>query len=198
MGDRVMKSLAAPSICLAVVGTVLVGGLGFASYGFREPEPHHFANLDAPLWTTTPTRVDPQTQDYERLPPLQAMADDASLSKPANLVGIAAIAPPDAAVAGAIEQPKQEWMADSHHLSLCQQRYRSYNVADNSYQPFDGGPRKPCVIEDRELSVGLPAADTSPNPHISWCAARYNSYRALDNTYQPFSGPRRPCVSPII
>lgn len=193
-----MKSLAVPSICLAVVGTVLAGGLGFASYGFREPEPHHFANLDAPLWTTTPTRVDPRTQDYERLPPLQAVADGGSLSKPANLVGIAAIAPPDATVTGAIEQPKQEWMADGRHLSLCQQRYRSYDVADNSYQPFDGGPRKPCVIEDRELSVGLPAADTSPNPHISWCAARYNSYRAWDNTYQPFSGPRRPCVSPII
>ncbi|MBW9050808.1 BA14K family protein [Rhizobium mesosinicum] len=89
-------------------------------------------------------------------------------------------------------------MADSRHLSRCQQRYRSYNVADNTYQPFDGGPRKPCVIEERELSVGQPAADASSNPHISWCAARYNSYRASDNTYQPFSGPRRQCVSPVI
>jgi len=192
-----MKSLAAPSICLAVVGTALVGGLGFASYGFREPEPHHFANLNAPLWTTTPTRVDPQTQDYERLPPLQSAADALS-STPAKLVGVTAIAPPDATVTGAIEQPKQEWMADGRHLSLCQQRYRSYNVADNTYQPFDGGPRKPCVIEEREPYVGLPAADASPNPHVLWCAARYNSYRALDNTYQPFSGPRRQCVSPII
>ncbi|GAA3083152.1 hypothetical protein GCM10010520_32420 [Rhizobium viscosum] len=197
MRARVMKSLAAPSICLAVTGTVLVGGLGLASYGFREQEPHHFANLDAPLWTTIPTRVDPKTQNYERLPPLQAAADALS-STPAKLVGVTAIAPPDATVTGAIEQPTPEWMADGRHLSLCQQRYRSYNVADNTYQPFDGGPRKPCVIEDRELSVGLPAADTSPNPHISWCAARYISYRALDNTYQPFTGPRRQCVSPII
>lgn len=192
-----MKSLAVPSTCLALVATVLVGGFGFASYGFRESEPHHFANLDAPLWTTTPTRVDPQTQDYERLPPLQAAAD-ASSSTPADLAGVSAIAPPDATVTGAIEQPKQEWMADGRHLSLCQERYRSYNVADNTYQPFDGGPRKPCVIEERELSAGLPAADTSPDPHISWCAARYNSYRSLDNTYQPFSGPRRQCVSPVI
>ena len=192
-----MKSLAAPSISLAVIGIVLVGGIGFASYGLREPVPHHFANLDAPIWTTTPTRVDPKTQNYERLPPLRAAADVLS-STPAKLVGVTAIAPPDATVTGAIEHPKQEWMADGRHLSLCQQRYRSYNVADNTYQPFDGGPRKPCVIEDRELSVRLPTADTSPNPHISWCAARYNSYRALDNTYQPFSGPRRQCVSPII
>jgi hypothetical protein len=197
MGDRVMKSFAAPFICLAAVGAVLAGSLGFVSYGFRGPEPHRFANLDAPLWTTTPRSVDPRTQDYERLPPLQVTAD-ASSSIPANLVGVSAIAPPDPTVTGAIEQPMQEWMADSRHLSRCQQRYRSYNVADNTYQPLDGGPRKPCVIEERELSVGLPAADASPDPHMSWCAARYNSYRASDNTYQPFSGPRRQCVSPVI
>ena len=192
-----MKSLVAPSIYLAMFGTVLVGGLGFASYGLQEPEPHHFANLDAPLWTT-PTRVDPKTQNYERLPPLQAAADDTSSSTHANLVGVSAIAPPDATMTGAIEQPKQEWMAGSRHLSLCRQRYQSYNVADNTYQPFDGGPRKPCVIEERELSVGLPATDPGRDPHISWCAARYNSYRASDNTYQPFSGPRRQCISPVI
>jgi len=197
MGDRVMKSLAAPTICLAVAGTVLVGGLGFASYGFRKAESHHFANLEAPLWTTTPTRVDPKTQDYKRLPPLQAAAN-ASSSTPGGLVGISAIAPPEAAVTGEIEQPKQEWMADSRHLSLCQQRYRSYNLADNTYQPFDGGPRKPCVTDEGALSVGLPAADTSPDPRMSSCAARYNSYRVSDNTYQPFSGPRRQCVSPVI
>jgi hypothetical protein len=193
-----------------VLGTVLVGGFGFASYGFREPELHHFANLDAPLWTTTPTRVDPKAQNYERLPPLQAAADDGSLSKPVNLVGISAIAPPDAAVPdatvmGAIEPPKQEWMADTRHIEMCQQRYRSYNTADNTYQPYDGSPRKPCVTNEGELSVGLPAADTrqephhiSQDPHTSWCSARYSSYRSSDNTYQPFSGPRRPCVSPVV
>ncbi|WP_409527039.1 BA14K family protein [Rhizobium sp. BK650] len=89
-------------------------------------------------------------------------------------------------------------MAGSRHLKLCQQRYRSYNVSDNTYQPLDGGPRKHCVTEEREPSVGLPAADRSPDRHASWCTARYDSYRASDNTYQPFSGPRRQCVSPLI
>jgi hypothetical protein len=192
-----MKSLATPSMFLPVIPIVLVGGLGFASYGIREPAPHHFANLDAPLWTTIPTHVDPKTQNYERLPPLQAAANDLS-STPAKLVGVTAIAPPDATMTGAIEQPKQEWTADGRHLSRCQQRYRSYNVADNTYQPFDGGPRKPCVIEEREPSVGLPAAGAAQSPHISWCAARYNSYRAVDNSYQPFDGPRRQCVAPVI
>lgn len=193
-----MKSLAASSIGLAVLGAILIGGYGFASYALRDSEPHHFANLDAPLWTTTPMRVDPKAQNYERLPPQQAVVDNNQSLKPANLVGVSAIAPPDATVTGAIEPPKQEWTADSHHLSLCRQRYRSYNVADNTYQPFDGGPRKPCVTDDRKLSIGLPEADTNSDPHISWCAARYNSYRASDNTYQPFSGPRRQCISPVV
>jgi hypothetical protein len=196
MGDRVMKSLAAPSICLALVGAVVAGGLAIASRGSDEARPHHFANLDAPLWTTTPTRVDPKKQDYERLPPLQA-ATEASPSTPANLVGVAAIAPPDPTVTGAIEQPKQEWMADGRHLSLCQQRYRSYNVSDNTYQPYSGGPRRPCVIGEAERSAGLPAAGAPPDPHSAWCAARYSSYRTSDNSYQPFNGPRRQCVSPL-
>lgn len=192
-----MKSFAAPSICLAVLGTVLAGGYGFASYSVFDEKPHRFANLDSPLWTTTPTRVDPRTQNYERLPPQQATADRRKSWKPANLAGVAAIAPADVALAATVEPPKQEWMADRRHISLCQQRYRSYTVADNSYQPFDGGPRKPCVTEHGSLSAELPAASDSPDPHISWCAGRYNSYRASDNTYQPMSGPRRQCVSPV-
>lgn len=31
------------------------------------------------------------------------------------------------------------------HLSWCSQRYASYDPADNTYQPFGGGPRRPCV-----------------------------------------------------
>lgn len=193
-----MKSLAATSVCLAMIGTVLIGGYAFASYDGLDGEPHHFSNLDAPLWTTTPVRIDPKMQNYERLPPQQTAAGSGESSKPAKLVGVGAIAPTYPTATAAIEPPEQEWMADRRHLSLCQARYRSYNVADNSYQPFDGGPRKPCVTEERELSTELPAAGTNPDPHSSWCAGRYNSYRASDNTYQPFSGPRRQCVSPIV
>jgi hypothetical protein len=32
---------------------------------------------------------------------------------------------------------------DSHAYS-CSKRYRSYRAEDNSYQPFDGGPRRQC------------------------------------------------------
>lgn len=30
------------------------------------------------------------------------------------------------------------------HVKVCMSRYRSYRVEDNTYQPFGGGPRKPC------------------------------------------------------
>jgi hypothetical protein len=34
--------------------------------------------------------------------------------------------------------------AGSDHVQSCLRRYRSYRVEDNSYQPFDGGPRRQC------------------------------------------------------
>jgi len=30
------------------------------------------------------------------------------------------------------------------HVYKCSKRYRSYRPEDNSYQPFDGGPRRKC------------------------------------------------------
>jgi hypothetical protein len=33
---------------------------------------------------------------------------------------------------------------DGDHAQSCFDRYRSYRVEDNSYQPFDGGPRRQC------------------------------------------------------
>lgn len=34
--------------------------------------------------------------------------------------------------------------ADSDHIQSCFDRYRSYRPQDNSYQPYDGGPRQQC------------------------------------------------------
>src|SRR5690606_14889112 len=33
---------------------------------------------------------------------------------------------------------------DSGHVRSCLDRYRSYRVEDNSYQPYGGGPRRQC------------------------------------------------------
>lgn len=35
--------------------------------------------------------------------------------------------------------------AGGSHEEWCHERYRSYRSEDNSYQPFDGGPRKACA-----------------------------------------------------
>ncbi|UVC11518.1 BA14K family protein [Rhizobium sp. TH2] len=38
--------------------------------------------------------------------------------------------------------PSTEFSGD--HVQSCMSRYRSYRPEDNSYQPFDGGPRRQC------------------------------------------------------
>jgi len=47
-----------------------------------------------------------------------------------------------------LEQASLEKMAStdagSGHVQACQRRYHSYRVEDNSYQPYDGGPRRQC------------------------------------------------------
>jgi hypothetical protein len=42
-----------------------------------------------------------------------------------------------------IKEPAAETSDD--HVQWCLRRYRSYRVEDNTYQPFDGGPRRPCL-----------------------------------------------------
>jgi len=56
--------------------------------------------------------------------------------------------PPAAFIAGAIigggmanQQPHR---LSAAHVRWCQERWRSYRVSDNSYQPFNG-PRRACV-----------------------------------------------------
>lgn len=38
----------------------------------------------------------------------------------------------------------QDAMSESDHIDSCFARYRSYNPGDNTYQPYDGGPRRQC------------------------------------------------------
>lgn len=39
----------------------------------------------------------------------------------------------------------QDVYITSEHVQYCFSRYRSYRPEDNSYQPFGGGPRRPCL-----------------------------------------------------
>ncbi len=42
------------------------------------------------------------------------------------------------------EESEASTAYSSAHVRNCFQRYRSYRVEDNSYQPFGGGPRRQC------------------------------------------------------
>ncbi|MBW6424608.1 BA14K family protein [Rhizobium sp. XQZ8] len=44
---------------------------------------------------------------------------------------------------------------DAAHAQFCYARYRSYRVEDNTYQPFDGSPRRQCQ------APGAPQVDTA-------------------------------------
>lgn len=37
-----------------------------------------------------------------------------------------------------------EFAMDAEHVASCFSRYRSYRPADNSFQPYGGGPRQQC------------------------------------------------------
>jgi hypothetical protein len=44
----------------------------------------------------------------------------------------------------ALERAPAADMDSEEHIRSCFSRYRSYRPEDNTYQPFDGGPRRPC------------------------------------------------------
>jgi hypothetical protein len=106
---------------------------------------------------------------------------------------------------------------------LCAARYKSFNAADCTYQPYGGGPRSRCEVsapsadaprqtsrvatdarsEAKDTQLAETAAETpksaisglaGPQCNVELCAARYRSFNAADCTYQPYGGgPRSTC-----
>jgi hypothetical protein len=157
-----VKAIFLALVTLTVAVTLFLGGMAFTAYVIAEPEPHRFANLDAPdLWTSKPVTIEPGKQNYERIDAIPALAslpasgDDRQL---ATAVGAesddtAAQLPPggsepgvDGVQTGAIAPDAQapEPAMDPAHAEWCFGRYRSYRVEDNSYQPYGGGARREC------------------------------------------------------
>lgn len=67
-----------------------------------------------------------------------------------------------------VSQPVQSQHAgvDATQAQFCYARYRSYRVEDNSYQPFDGGPRRQCQ------APGAPQAEAAaPLPDVQKAAS---------------------------
>ncbi|NKK36384.1 BA14K family protein [Rhizobium leguminosarum bv. viciae] len=183
-----MKAIA--SVVFGILSSVgaCVAAASVASYVVADSEPHAFNELAArDLWTTTPVKVDPRQQHYERIPPLySSYVTEASAS-------VASTARPDSARPPAELQTPQPRLSAAH-LAWCGEHYRSFDPATNSYRSYSGeireciSPFQPTVAEADEGVGSKVNAEAAAR-----CAARYKSYRPEDNTYQPWEGPRRSC-----
>ncbi|MGO7956919.1 BA14K family protein [Rhizobium leguminosarum] len=165
-----------------------------ASHVVADSEPHAFNDLAArDLWTTTPVKVDPRQQRYERIPPLYS-----SYVTEASAVTTARARPEPVRPTTNLRTPQPEFSVE--HLAWCADRYRSFDPATNSYRSYSGETRE-CMSPFRRI---VAAADEGVGTKVTAqaaarCAARYKSYRAEDNTYQPWDGPRRSCdVSDLV
>ncbi|RDJ11758.1 BA14K family protein [Rhizobium grahamii] len=176
----------------AAVGACLIGAAA-ATYILAVPEGQYLGNLEtAGPWTSTPERVDPRSQKFERVAPL------VSAAYPITPVV------PKPKTDPATEATSQGMSADSGDTSLrndheqwCASRYRSYNPASDTYRSYSGQIRtcvSPFAAPSTEVTGSVSNGNTN---HVVWCSGRYASYRTDDNTYQPYGGPRRECVSPF-
>lgn len=158
---------------LVAAVVVFIGGMAVSAYMIADPAPHRFAHLDTPdLWTAEPVRIDTQKQAYERVPGPVLAADVPASDLPDVMV--AARGPAKAAAASS-EAPGATVAADAQPASVasvgappvvdtaqaesCFARYRSYRIEDNSYQPYDGGPRRPCELPGQAQHMAAAAGD---------------------------------------
>lgn len=246
-----MKPIVTASLKLATCLTMgvagVIGVVYAASFVITDYTPHHFAHMDAPLWTDKPVVVDRNAQALERLPALVVAADVPAQEIPlgGEINSVANAVPPqrpanrgelaasrnDDPMFEEAQMPPMGTETNGNmielsaaHIDWCFAQYRSYRIEDNSYQPFDAPERRECQSPHEG---GMPVADASgmddgtlppqtvedtmtgqpmlgEEPQMvaasggvdtGWCFAQYRSYRAEDNTYQPFDGgPRRQCV----
>jgi hypothetical protein len=151
--------------------TVFCAGLAVTAYVIAEPENHSFAHLDTPLWTSEPVVVDTAKQNYERIAAIPAIAslpavdpkdrEFAAVDDKDNSNQPTAGQSADTAQAGTVLRDGMPPVAtsDPAHTEWCFERYRSYSLDDNSYQPYGGGPRVQCespwtpMAQDMQASV---------------------------------------------
>ncbi len=152
-----------PLVCSLVLAvSVFVAGVALIAYAIREPERHHFAHMDTPdLWTSRPVAIDPARQSYERIAAIPALAslppshgdpqtavaqtEEADSAKSLPELASAGPVSGDMSMAASAEvATSQQDALDPAHAEWCYDRYRSYRMEDNSYQPFGGVERQQC------------------------------------------------------
>jgi len=209
-----MKSLMSLAFGVALAVVLFAGGVAASSWMMQDPAPHQFAHLEEhPLWTNEPVPVDPKQQSFERIaaapvpPVFQAMAvvvtEDRGRSRIETASAQGAGRELDMTATAAVEDNSMIDLAGSPHAAWCAERYRSYRIEDNSYQPY-GNSRRQCdspYLAAQETAAYSPVSDQNPvgadDAHVAWCLDRYRSYDPSSNTYQPYNAPRRACESPF-
>lgn len=207
-----MRSLLALLFGVTLAVVLFASGVAASSWLLQDPAPHQFAHLDErPLWTNEPVQVNLSEQSFERIAAApvpavyRAMAVDATAADRTLQVQSAALRAGDEgldlALTASIDAAPMTDLAGSPHASWCAERYRSYRIEDNSYQPH-GSARRPChspyLVQEAAYSseFNQPLVEDE-SAHVAWCMDRYRSYQPSDNSYQPHNGPRRLCKSPF-
>lgn len=196
-----MRELLTGLLLASCLLPIAAAGMRVSSYLTAPIAPHQFADIyGEPLWSPEVRRVDTSLQAYERLPavlPENTLLAEAKSGQRVNV-------PPSSTNKPDVTEARVAFLSETLSTKAqewCGARYRSYNAADNTYQPYGGGPRRACAAPIEAVSVAVEQlADggaSDPNVNERWCMERYTSYRIEDNTYQPFSGGRKVCSGPI-
>lgn len=194
-----MKYLLAVVGGFAFTSCTFAGGAAMAIVHLSTKPSESSARVDSTSieFPLQPVKVDVASQNYERI---GQSASSASTNTPGEEVETDT----DLLTTAALPESDDETILSEEHVAWCSSRYRSYQVADNSYQPYRGGRReclspffKVAKVEDDE-TYQLAASQEADRPltsdFIASCMSRYRSYRVEDNTYQPYGdGPRVQC-----
>ncbi|NMA99841.1 MAG: BA14K family protein [Phyllobacteriaceae bacterium] len=193
-----MKYLLAALGGFALTSLTFAGGVAIAIlYLSAEPAESgggaNYASLEFP---SEAVKVDVASQSYERIGELPAAT--APIVPRRNVD-----ADTDSMATAALSEIEGGETLSDEHVAWCSARYRSYQVDDNSYQPYRGG-RRECVspyydandvVSDdgayQEASLQQGASADLTSEFVAACMSRYRSYRVEDNTYQPYGGGAR-------
>ncbi|WP_421425233.1 BA14K family protein [Agrobacterium rosae] len=194
-----MRNIIAGVVLTICILPIAAGSMKLATEFTKITPPQEFSDLTSqPLWTVDARRVDVASQNYERIPGILVPEEPVASAKiSSNIFGSKSAEEGQTAEADN-DNPRVQLVAQQ----WCSTRYRSYDRSDNSYQPYGGAARKPCVAPATTISemqdTSLATISSSADEHVTWCSSRYSSYRMEDNSYQPFSGKRKQCRSPVV
>jgi hypothetical protein len=209
--------LAMAGITLSI--TAIAGSVLAIPSHLPEREVKKLGNIDiTDLWTSHPVSIEPDKQNFERLPALvveqpksSELNSGASDIVASEIQSSRRLIRPDAIYEGkmSIVALSPAYGTDMETAAWCAERYRSYHASDNTYQPYSGA-RRQC---EPPFTASLHSTETADDvhqasdigqdgfyddAHAQWCFARYRSYNPDNNTYRAFSGEIRSCVSPSI